>query len=148
MVLIGVIAEILLEFRSLEGLLPRKWREFTKHTAALILTVGIAGELLGEAKTLSLGGQIEGFLNEKAGNAVKEAGNAAVAAGIANAAAGTANERAAQLEDDVTKENVKIATAQSVAATATRDASEANERAARIEQLAAWRELSRGSRTS
>lgn len=44
--------------------------------AIWILVVGIAGELLGEAKTISIGDQISGLLNDKAGAAYERAAKA------------------------------------------------------------------------
>lgn len=44
--------------------------------SVLILIIGIAGELLGEGKTSSIGDQISGFLNIKAGAANERAAEA------------------------------------------------------------------------
>jgi hypothetical protein len=59
--------------------------------AAFLLIVGIAGELLGESKTASIGDQISGFLNVKAGEANERAA-------AAEKEAAESNERAKALE--------------------------------------------------
>ena len=73
-VLLGVAAEALQFTKSIDRH-PR-----LKHSlevgAFLVLVVGIAGELLGEAKTISVGDQISGLLNDKAGSANERASRA------------------------------------------------------------------------
>lgn len=75
--------------------------------AALLLIVGIAGELLGEGKIASIGDQISGFLNVKAGEANSRAAAAESDAAKANKETAMINERAAQLQAALELENKK-----------------------------------------
>jgi len=67
-VLIGVVGEVVAELTKLLDGRP-SLKTFVEVSSALILIVGISGELWGEARTSSIGDQISGFLNVKAGAA-------------------------------------------------------------------------------
>lgn len=73
-VLIGVAAEAL-QFMNCIKRRP-KLHGSIEVGALVILIVGISGELLGEAKTISIGDQISGVLYDKAGAANERASKA------------------------------------------------------------------------
>src|ERR1700733_1110848 len=77
-VLLGVTAEAL-QFMKCISRQP-KLKHSIEVAAFLVLVVGIAGELLGETKTISVGDQISGLLNDKAGAANERASRAEKAA--------------------------------------------------------------------
>jgi hypothetical protein len=84
-VLIGIIGEGVAELTKLLDGCP-SLKKFVEVSSVLILVIGIAGELWGEARTSSIGDQISGFLNVKAG---------------------AANDRAAAAEKDAAEANLK-----------------------------------------
>jgi hypothetical protein len=73
-VLLGVAAEAL-QFMKCVNQRP-KLKHSLELGAFLVLMVGIAGELLGETKTISVGDQLYGLLNDKAGAANDRAATA------------------------------------------------------------------------
>jgi hypothetical protein len=88
-VLLGVAAEAL-QFMKCVNQRP-KLKHSLELGAFLVLMVGIAGELLGETKTISVGDQLYGLLNDKAGAANDRAATA-------EKDAAESNERARALE--------------------------------------------------
>ena len=62
-VLIGVLGEYVAEFTNV--LNNRATAKLLERGAVLLLIIGIAGELLGEAKTLSIGDEIAAFQNRR-----------------------------------------------------------------------------------
>jgi hypothetical protein len=108
-VLVGIIGEAV-DLTTLLDKYP-KTKRFVAIAAFIILTIGVAGELLGESKTISIGDQIAGVLNEKAGRANERAGQANERAGKLEKEAADANARAADLEKkaaELTKESAAL----------------------------------------
>jgi len=92
-VLMGVAGEAVIELTQwLDA--HQKVKRFVEVSAVLVLIVGVAGELLGEGKTISIGDQISGRLNVKAGEANERAAKA-------EKEASEANERAEELYNNV-----------------------------------------------
>src|SRR5258707_12658226 len=90
-VLIGVAAEALKFMKRINR--HPKLKHSIETGALLILIAGIAGELLGETKTISIGDQISGLLNDKAGAANERAA-------MAEKGASEASLKAEQLKAD------------------------------------------------
>ena len=82
-VLVGVAGEAIVELTKWLDKCPNA-KKIIEVSAVFVLIVGVAGELLGEGKTISIGDQISGFLNEKAERANERASNAAKSASDAN----------------------------------------------------------------
>jgi hypothetical protein len=82
-VLIGVVGEAIAEITGMLDRSPTLKRSVVL-VSTLILIVGIGGELLGEGKTMSIGDQIAGLLNDKASAANEHAGMSEKAAANAN----------------------------------------------------------------
>ena len=91
-VLIGVVGEGVAELTKLLDGNP-SLKKFVEVSSVLILIIGIAGELWGEARTSSIGDQISGFLSVKAGAANDRAASA-------EKEAAESNERAKSLEKE------------------------------------------------
>jgi hypothetical protein len=105
-VLIGVVGEVIADLTNwLDNCSATK--RSVELCAALLLIAGIAGELLGEGKTASIGEQISGFLNVKAGEANDRAAAAEKEAAEFNERAANAELALAQLRENVKQRLLK-----------------------------------------
>jgi hypothetical protein len=95
-VLVGAIGESLAEFTGAFG----QHRKRVERLAAIILIVGLAGELPSLVKTSHISGEIIDELNKEAISANVEAEHAKERAAKANESAGQANERASRFEKE------------------------------------------------
>ncbi len=92
LVFIGVVGESVIELTSLVKT-PERRKRIAK-LSALVLILGLAGELLSQSKISELTGEITAILNKEAGDARK--------------AAGEAEERAANLEQKMADRHITL----------------------------------------
>lgn len=151
LVFIGVIGESVVELTNWVKLPERKRR--IGKASALVLILGLAGELISGFKISGITGEITASLNKEAGDARRDANQAKAQSDSFQAAIANANARAKSAEAQVASANAasrdavaKVANADARIAEANRVAAEANqiaesERLARVkieERLAGW----------
>jgi hypothetical protein len=146
LVVVGLVLEYWHEVRDLIKERPFRWKQAQKILGAVLVIVGVAGELVIQFKASAVetdlraaNGKVTVALSKKAGDAQTSADNAAKDVGVAELAAGKANALAQSA-------SLKVAALDKEAGDAEKRALEAEEQAARLRQQLEWRSLSDGQR--